>query len=165
MIFFAFLLALLLVEICTMGKASLTDIQVKDFARTLFIHSRDITAKELAARTGAPERSIAKWIRTENWETLRLSLLTSRRDQLGRLYLILSAVTEKVEAKDGVGDASLADLMIRYTAAIRALETETSITAIVETMMLFGTFVQRCYPEQFRLITEISDGFVQEQLK
>lgn len=148
-----------------MVRGTLSDEQKKDFAKTLFIHNRDIMTKELAQRTGANERTLARWIRTENWAALRLSLLTSRRDQLHRLYLILAAVTEKVESKDGIGDTKLADMMIKYTAVIRALETETSTTAIVETMMLFGTFVQRYQPDHFRLITDISDTFVQERLK
>lgn len=147
-----------------MAGKSLSNTQKKEFAKTLYFNNKSITNKEIALRVDATEKTVGKWIAEGEWEILRRSMLLSKSEQIARLYKIMDAVTTKIEEMDGVGDTKLADMMIKYTAAIKNLETDTSIAEIVDSMMALGTFTERHYPEHFKLITEISDAFVNEKM-
>ncbi|GAA4465185.1 hypothetical protein GCM10023093_16910 [Nemorincola caseinilytica] len=138
--------------------------QQEDHARVLYFYDKNLTSKAIAERVGASERAVVGWIKKGKWESLRLSMILSRADQLARLYNILRAITDKIEEQNGIGDTKLADMMIKYTAAIRNLETDTSIAEIVEVMIKFMDFIQHHHPQHHRLITDISDEFVRSNL-
>jgi DNA-binding XRE family transcriptional regulator len=149
-----------------MAKGSISNQQKKEFAKTLYFANKELSQKELAQRVEVTEKTIAKWIAEGEWTVLRQSLIVSKKDQIARLYAITEAVTNKIDdSEGGIGDTKLADMMIKYTAAINNLETDTNIAETVDVMMSFGSFVHRHYPENFKLITEMSDAFVQEKLK
>lgn len=147
-----------------MATNKLSASQKKEFAKTLYFNNKDLTQKDIAERVDVTEKTMGKWIVEGEWEILRRSMLTSKSEQIARLYIIVNAVTDRIDEMEGVGDTKMADMMIKYTAAIKNLETDTGIADMVDTMMAFGTYVQRHYPEHFKLITEMSDSFVMEKL-
>jgi predicted transcriptional regulator len=148
-----------------MAKAVSTNDLKKELAKTLFFSDKNITRKEIAARVGATEKTVGNWVRDGEWEVLRTSLLTSKKDQISRLYNILRGVTDAIEEMEGIGNTKLADMMIKYTAAIRNLETDTSTAEIVEVCRMALAFTQRNYPEHLKNITDVLDALVQEKLK
>lgn len=138
--------------------------QKKDYAKLLCISNRELSYAEIAQRAGVSETLINTWAIDGNWDVLRRSMLLSKSEQISRLYAILNAVTNKISEEDGIGDIKLADMMLKYTTAIRALETEGNVAELVECMMELGAFVQRHYPQHFALVTEISDAFVMNKI-
>ena len=136
---------------------------VKEYAKLLFTSSND-SQKVIAARVGVTEKTLGKWVADGLWHSYRKSLLTSKKDQLSRLYDILSNVTAKIE-EDGVGDTKLADMMIKYTAAIENLEIETNTAQIMDSMKMFITWLLTNDAEQAKNIIDLADAFIQEKLK
>lgn len=147
-----------------MAKNLLSLSQKKDYAKTLYFNNKDLSQKEVAERVGVTEKTIGIWIREGGWDDLRRSMLASKSMQIARLYQTIEHVQNKIDETEGIGDTKLADMMIKYTAALKNLENDTSISEIVDTMMQFGTYTQRHYPEHFKLITDLSDAFVIEKL-
>ncbi len=137
---------------------------VKEYAKLLFTSSNE-SQKVIAARVGVTEKTLGKWVAEGMWHSYRKSLLTSKKDQLSRLYDILSNVTSKIENADGIGDTKLADMMIKYTAAIRNLEVETNTAQIMDSMKMFITWMLTNDAEQAKNIIELADAFIQEKLK
>ncbi len=138
--------------------------QLQEYAKLLYT-TGDYTQKELAARVGVTEKTIKDWIDKGMWKYLRKSLLTSKSDQVRRLYEILSAVTQRIEDSDGgYGDTKMADMMIKYTAAIKNLETETSAGQMFETGMMFIRFVMKSDTALAKEITNLFDAFIQTEL-
>ncbi len=137
---------------------------VKEYAKLLFTSSND-SQKVIAARVGVTEKTLGKWVSEGMWHSYRKSLLTSKKDQLSRLYDILSNVTSKIEELEGVGDTKLADMMIKYTAAIRNLEVETNTAQIMDSLKMFITWLLTNDAEQAKNIIDLADGFIQEKLK
>lgn len=124
-----------------------------------------LTQKEIAAKVGASEKAIRDWKERYLWEQLRKSLLTSKAQLLGFFYTVLDKIKTKIEAEEGFGDTKLADMVVKYTAAIKNLETETSIAQLMDAGMKAHKHFQISDPEfALRFLNEY-DAFIKEQLK
>jgi len=138
--------------------------QKKEYAKLLYI-TGDLNQKEIAQRVEVNEKTIAKWIEEGMWKYLCKSLLTSKSDQLRRAYDILDAVTKKIEdTEGGYGDTKLADMYVKYTAAVKNLETETSAGQMYETGIPFIRFVSKDNNELAKEITNYFDAFIMQEL-
>lgn len=125
-----------------MAKQSIA--QKRDFAKMLYLNNEGISQKEIAQRAGVSEVSVSKWIKAEKWDTLKVSLLTTKAEQLNLLYNQLSALNDEIKGRDSkYASSKEADTIIKITAAIRNLEIETSIAEKVETGQQFLTFIRR----------------------
>ncbi|NDC41467.1 MAG: hypothetical protein EBZ77_07955 [Chitinophagia bacterium] len=141
-----------------------TKTKEKEYAKLLYT-SQQLTLKVIAERVGVSEKTLGKWAEDEDWEKLRKSLLTTKSEQLRRLYDILDALTTRIdESEDGAGDTKMADMMVKYTAAISNLETETSTGQLFETGMRFVSFVFKNDIEMGKKVTELFDAFIQSEL-
>ena len=138
--------------------------QQHDYAKLLYT-TTDLSQKEIAEKVEVTQKTLGKWVNEGLWESLRTSLLTSKTDQIRRLYDILSKVTTAVESSEGgIGDTKMADMMIKYTAAIHNIETETSAGQMFETGMQFIRFVQKDNVELAKTVGSYFDAFIQQEL-
>jgi len=138
--------------------------QKKEYAKLLYI-TGDLNQKEIAQRVEVNEKTIAKWIEEGMWKYLCKSLLTSKSDKLRRGYDILDAVTTKIEnTEGGYGDTKLADMYVKYTAAVKNLESETSTGEMFDTGMAFIRFVSQDNNPLAIEITNYFDAFIMQQL-
>jgi len=124
--------------------------------------------KEIAELVEVSERSITKWKTEENWEDLKESLLTTRENELRRLYKMLRILNDdidlKAERKIPVNSKE-ADAVLKITAAIKNLELETSIADKVEVGMAFINMVRKENLELSKDITKWFDLFLQQYMK
>lgn len=128
--------------------AELTREQKKDYARQLYLNDSSITQAEIAEKVGVSKVTICKWVKEGKWEELQTSLLVGKEEQLARLYKQLKrlndAIEERDEGKDFAGSKD-ADAILKITAAIRNLETETNIAEKMATGKEFLSFVRRTF--------------------
>ena len=126
--------------------AELTREQKKDYARQLYLNDSSITQAEIAEKVGVSKVTICKWVKEGKWEELQTSLLVGKEEQLARLYKQLKrlndAIEERDEGKDFAGSKD-ADAILKITAAIRNLETETNIAEKMATGKEFLSFVRK----------------------
>ena len=120
--------------------------QKKEFAQKLFLTEPGITQKEIAERVGVSAVTINKWVKEGKWAELQTSLLIDKDVQLSRLYKQLKQCNDFAEKKDE-GEQFLnskeADALIKITAAIKNLETETNIAERMSTGKEFLHFVRK----------------------
>lgn len=145
--------------------AKLSDKQQK--ARTLFL-TGEYSQKEIAEICKASEKTIGIWKKEGRWDELSLSLVSSRENELKNLYLILRNLNEKtledienglrVNPKDG-------DAAIKYSAAIKNLELETSIADKVEVGMALIGFIRKENIEDAKVVTKWFDVFLKACIK
>lgn len=83
-----------------MGKTKTAE---QDHARLLYLNE-SLTAKEIAERVGVTEKTIGKWIAEGNWETLKVSLMTTKDTQLAKLYGQLAALQHHIATRPVVRD-------------------------------------------------------------
>lgn len=142
----------------------LTIAQKKEWAQMLYLQNQ-LTQKDIAAKVKVTEATMSKWAKNENWDRLRKSLLTSKSEMLAFFYDVLSKLKEKISKEDGIGDSKDADKVVKYTAAIRSLETETSIGEMMETGERFYKYMQATDPAAALTMLNHFDAFIKDQLK
>lgn len=139
--------------------------QEKEYAKSLYIGG-GLTQKEIAERVSVTEKTLAKWIKEGKWENLKKSLLTTKQNQLSFLYDQLDFLNTDISKRDfKVAVGKEADTIIKITAAINRLETETSIGDTVEVARNFIEFVRQQDLELAKTITNFFDVFITAKMK
>lgn len=141
--------------------------QKKDFAKTLYFSEKGITQKEIAVRVGVTEATVSKWVREEQWERLKTSIIGGREDVLGWLHAQLNAIREAVENRSECNYVSSkeADTITKLTNAIKKLETETNITHKVEVGRQFLTWLREADSEKALEFLPLFDAFIKENMR
>lgn len=126
--------------------AELTRQQQKDYAKQLYLNEAGITQAEVADRVGVSKNTICKWAAEGRWEELKTSLLSGKDVQLSRLYRQLTQWNDNVERREDGQQFLLskeADAVVKITAAIKNLETETNTAEKMATGREFLAFVRK----------------------
>lgn len=131
--------------------ADLTREQKKDYARQLYLNDSSITQAEIADKVGVSKVTICKWVKEGKWEELQTSLLVGKEEQLARLYRQLRKLTDAIDGREEGCDfagSKDADAILKITAAIKNLETETNIAEKMatgkEVAKLFNAYIKSC---------------------
>lgn len=138
----------------------------KYIAKTLYTREQ-LDAKIVAKRVGISEKTMSKWVSDGKWKDLRNRLLISKDEQLNRLYKQLDKLITSIdESADGVADTKQADVIVKYGAAIRSLETDLAIADMVAAGIKFISFIQRTGTiPQAQEFTELWNSFIQSEIK
>ena len=131
-------------------------IEDKKYLAKILYTREQLDAKVVAKRVGASEKTISKWVAEGNWKVLRNRLLISKDQQITLLYEQLEKLNIAIQSKEsGYADTKEADILIKYTAAIRNLETDLAIADLVESGIRFVKHLQRT--QTLKEVIDISD--------
>lgn len=136
-------------------------------AKSLYLTGQ-YTQKEIAGLVGVTEKSITKWKEQEDWESLKESLLTTRENELRRLYKMLKVINDDIDtrSKDGIPiNSKEADAVLKLTAAIRNLELETSIADKVDVGTDFISLVRKDDVDLAKTIAKWFDIYLKSCIK
>jgi transcriptional regulator with XRE-family HTH domain len=139
----------------------------KDWAKLLYTRE-GLTQKEIASRVGVSAVTVCNWVKKENWDLLKQSLLVTKDQQLRRLYLQLDELNTKIMSRpsgDRFPDSKEADTINKLTGSIRTMETEASIADIVEVSKRLLGWLQPINPAKAMELAGIFDEFIKESLK
>jgi len=143
-------------------KDEITTEQKKQWARLLYIYHEE-TIQNIAAIVNIDESEVRLWVHDNKWTDVKRSNLTSKENQLQTMYSILEKATDRMKNDENPNPKD-ADLLIKYTAAIKNLETDTSLTQIVEVAKLFTTWLYRRDIPLTKTVTLQLDAFIKERL-
>lgn len=147
--------------------AQLTIRQKKEWAKTLFVSER-LTQKEIAMRTSVSEKTLSLWVNKENWDALRVSLTITKDAQLKRLYAQLEEINTAIEKRDEglrYSNTKDADIIVKITTAIKALETETGIAEIVEVFTGYNNWLKNIDLVATQSQIKLQDEYLSTKLK
>lgn len=113
----------------------------KEYARLLFTR-HDESIRDIALAVGTDEATVRLWINEGAWQTVRRTLLTSKAAQLDHLYNAVERLNTRLKSSDEPNVKEV-DQILKYTAAIKNLETDTSVTEIIEVSELFIRWLRR----------------------
>jgi len=144
-----------------------TSIADKQYLAKILFTREQLDQKVIAKRVGVSEKTMSKWVNEGNWKMLRNRLLLSKEELINKYYQHLENLNKAIdEAKLGHGDSKQADIMIKYTAAIRNLETDLGIADLVESGMRFIKFLQKVgTTEQVIEVADLWNSFIQVSIK
>lgn len=139
----------------------------KEKAKSLFLTGQ-YSQKEIASITSISEKTISKWKETDEWESFKTSLLTTRENELRRLYKMLKVLNDDIdliaEMKIPI-NSKQADAVLKLTSAIKNLELETSIADKVEVGIAFINTVRAEDVELSKKIAAWFDVFLKQFIK
>jgi transcriptional regulator with XRE-family HTH domain len=143
--------------------------QKKEHAKLLYTVEGITVQKELAERTGVSAQSINKWVNSEDWESLRTSIMLTKEAELRRLYrrfTFLNDLIEKreIEEKKPVSNAE-ADALVKISTAIKNLETDVSAAEAIEVLKNFINSIKPHSFELARQITSEADYYIKSLIK
>jgi predicted transcriptional regulator len=74
-----------------------------DFAKILFVNE-NVSQKEIALRLKVTEKTVGKWIKENKWESLKVSMLVTKDNQLTSLYKQLETLNNEILTRPIVYD-------------------------------------------------------------
>ncbi len=138
----------------------LYDEHLKEWAKDIYT-KEDLTAGDIALKIGSDEATVAKWAYDGGWYGIRRSLLTSKRSQLEYVYDALENLRKKNRDERAIKDA---DQFLRYSGTIKNLETQTSVSEIIEVFELFILWMRRRDMKLTKKLITHLDAFVQMRI-
>lgn len=147
--------------------AELSIKQKKEWAKTLYVFER-LTQKDIAKKVGVSEKSMSKWVNDEKWDTLRVSIILTKEQQLHRIYSQINELNTHIESK-AVGtryaNSKEADTLSKLTKSAKDLETETGISEIIETFKLFTNWLKTFNLPKAQEFLPLQDDFIASRIK
>ncbi len=123
------------------GKLNIED---KKYLAKILYTREQLEGKVVALRVGISEKTMVKWVADGNWKSLRNRLLISKEQQINLMYEQLENLNTAITGSaEGYADTKQADILIKYTAAIRNLETDLAIADLVESGIRFIKHLQK----------------------
>ena len=126
--------------------AELTNKKKRELAKELFIRT-NLNQKEIAEKVGVTEKTMSGWVNDprENWEQLRVTVITTKESELRRLYGQLKELNDWIGMRE-IGkrypSPAEADTISKLSSAIEKLETETNAGQVIDVFMEFNDFIR-----------------------
>src|SRR5690606_37379620 len=140
----------------------------KEYAKLLYVAEGVTVQKELAERTGVSKQTINKWINSENWESLRASVIITKESELKRMYLQLTELNDTImnrEQGKRFANTKEADVLVKLSSAIKQLETDTSVADTIEVLKNFINHVRADDYGTAKSITALADVYIKSLVK
>lgn len=156
-----------MVQICLMATKD-TIQRKKDYAKLLYTVEGVTVQKELSERVGISLVTINKWVNKENWESLRASVIITKENELKRMYMQITELNDAIMARpkgERFASSKEADILVKLTAAVRELETDTSVADTIEVLKNFINNIREDDYAQAKKITALADVFIKSLLK
>lgn len=149
--------------------AQLTNKQKKEWAKSEYLRG-DLSQKEIAEKVGVSVVTMNKWVNdpADNWDRLRKSMLITREAQLTRLYMQLDELNTAIMGREPgkrFADSKEADTIAKLTGAIKTLETEASISDVVEVSKRFLNWLRPLAPNKAKEVAAMFNDFIKSLLK
>jgi transposase len=138
----------------------------KLLAKDLFLTGKR-QQKEIAKMVGVSENTIGRWVKDGKWELLRSSLTTTKESILANYYAQLASINNIIaERKEGERAATSkeADQIIKLSAAIKNLETETGIAEITSVCTGVCEFVRQFDVDKAKEISELFNAYIEYKM-
>jgi DNA-binding XRE family transcriptional regulator len=146
---------------------ALTNQQKKDWAKLIYLKD-NLTQKEIAQKVGVTEKTIGKWIQSEEWYKLKSSITITKEETLRRFYIQINEITAAIEKRDDgqkYANSKETDTLVKLTAAIKNLETETSISEVIEVSKNFLNWLRKHDLTKAQELSEYFDAYIKTLLK
>lgn len=141
----------------------------KQYLAKILYTREQLTAKVVAKRVGVSEKTIGAWVDKFGWKNLRNRLLVSKDQVLNNLYEQLEELNNTIRQRNEgarFGDTKEADILIKYTASIRNLETDLAIADLVEAGIRFVKYLQKVSAiDQVMEVSDLWNSFLQSSIK
>ena len=141
--------------------------QKKELAQLLYTRN-ELTQQQVAERVGVTPKTLGNWVKDGMWDDLKKSLLTTKSEQLHFFYDQLNSLNLLIKSRDEnarFADSKEADTLVKLTASIRNMETETNVGQIIEVAQEFIAHLQSEDLALAKVVTRHFDAFIKSKLR
>ena len=141
----------------------MTKKEQREYAYLLYSKNDGLTLADIADRVGVHANTITKWKAADGWDELRETLLTTRHEQLRRLYMQLKELNDHIMAKpegQRFANKSEADALTQITKSIANLEKDISLGVVIDVMVPFIEFIAKIDGHKAKEIVELQDAYI-----
>ncbi|KAA6347828.1 hypothetical protein EZS27_004693 [termite gut metagenome] len=146
--------------------SNLTITQKKEWAKLLYT-KENLTQGEIAERVGVTRATINKWINSESWEILKVSITITKEEQLKNLYRQLSELNTVILNRskgERYAKSAEADTITKLAKSIKQMETEVGLSDITSVFGDLIQFIRTFDPVRVREIAPLLDAYVKSKL-
>lgn len=141
----------------------MTSKEKQEYAYLLYTKNEGISLQEIAKRVGVHPNTITRWRQNNQWDQVAETLLTTRHEQLRRLYMQLKELNDHIMDKEEgkrFANKGEADAMTQITRSIANLQKEISADTIIDVFIPFIQFVSKADQELAQRIVEWQDSYI-----
>lgn len=138
----------------------------KEIALQLYLTGEN-TLKEIAEMVEANPKTIAKWAKDDNWESIKAADSLSTQQQVARMKEQVKELNAAIAARDKgqrVATVEEAEILRKLSAAIRQLSNDSDIVSSVEVGKKFIAFVKSKDLEMAKDVVEMWNEYVKTLL-
>ena len=138
----------------------------KKLAKELYLTNKH-QQKEIAALVSVAENTIGRWAKEGKWELLRANLTTTKESVLSNWYAQLAALNKIIADRsenERFPTSSESDRMIKISAAIKKLETETGIAEITSVCIGLCEFVRQYDIDKAKEISDHFNAYIESKI-
>lgn len=135
-------------------------------ARQLYVRN-GLQQGEIAKLCQVSAKTISKWKIAEAWDKQRAAIVTTKEQQLARLYTMLNAITTAVGARpeaEQVPSAKEADSINKLASAIQKLEGEAGLSVKVSAYMDLLNFIRTKDLKAAQQFSDLADQYIHNLL-
>jgi hypothetical protein len=127
---------------------------LKAYARYLYVMEHK-TLTEIEKEAGINPADLRRWEADENWKNQHIGILASKQKQIGLLYELVEKLGERIRDAQEPNPKD-AELLARYTASIRNLDTRVDLGTINEVAQKFCLWLR---PRNRELSIKVCNAF------
>jgi transcriptional regulator with XRE-family HTH domain len=134
----------------------------REYAKLLFLREK-ISQKEIAAKVGVSEKTISKWANDDRWDELKASVIITRSEELSRIYMQIAELNDVIERKpmgERFANKDEAVALDKLTQTARRLETESSVSQVIDTSIAMLDWLRMADPGRVMEISNIFDNYI-----
>lgn len=139
----------------------------QEWAKLLYLRE-NLTQKEIALKVGVTEKTLSAWVRGGNWERLKASVITSKSEELQRIYLQIRELNDFIYRRpegERFANTKEADTLNKLTSAARDLESETSVADIIDVSIKVLEWLRPLDFDLAKTLSNVFDRYIKDQLK
>jgi transcriptional regulator with XRE-family HTH domain len=137
--------------------------QRKEWAYLLFV-KEEMTQKEIAGKVGVSEQTISKWVTVGEWDTMRVNILQSKKEQLMRYYRMLDKMYKILDDENRVATKDEINIISKINRSIKELETNTSIRMFVDVFRQYFEWLRATDLSEAQRQIPYADTFIKTRL-
>lgn len=145
----------------------MTNEKRKEWAKLLFTKEQ-MSQKDIAEKVGVTPQTVNRWVKKENWETLRVSLSVTREEQLIHLYSHLTEINANISSRpegERFPNAKEADTITKLSSSIDKLERESGIGEVISALSQLVRWLRDRNLEEAQRIAPTLDEYVAYRLR
>lgn len=127
-----------------------------------------LTQKEVAEKVGVSTNTMSRWVKTADWDKLKVSITLTREEQLRRLYMQIAEYNTSIEAREAgkrFPTSQEADAINKLATAIDKLEREVGARDILDVSMKFLDWLRKFDLKKAQELSSLFDAFLKDNLR